>query len=245
MTKFKFSLALLTSVFSVIIFSSSLQAACVTGDCAALGYTKSESMCSSNFIRCPFDTSKVFCSEKSVKIGDILYSDMTTSDSVIDGKIAIGIVFDNNRKLAVAITARKTMKWSEDEFSVYGLKSYGDNTKNNDYSGKDNTKIIIEECQDENQSCPAAEYAYNYSTAGTSPHDWFLPGAGEIQELTNYISIINDRLEELGTETIHDAIWTSTQQNYKNAYAISISYLNSFGQYWKTGNCAVYPVIKF
>lgn len=36
-------------------------AACVSNDCSALGYTKSESACSGDIIRCPFDTSKVFC----------------------------------------------------------------------------------------------------------------------------------------------------------------------------------------
>ena len=38
-------------------------AACVSNDCSALGYTKSESACSGDIIRCPFDTSKVFCKE--------------------------------------------------------------------------------------------------------------------------------------------------------------------------------------
>lgn len=47
---------------SLMVETSSALAACVSGDCAGLGYTKSASDCSGvDAIRCPFDTSKYFC----------------------------------------------------------------------------------------------------------------------------------------------------------------------------------------
>ncbi len=37
-------------------------AACISGDCASLGYTRSASECSGvDFVRCPFDLDKYFC----------------------------------------------------------------------------------------------------------------------------------------------------------------------------------------
>lgn len=51
--------------FSVALVPAHLQAACVYGDCSALGFTKDESLCEGDIIRCPFDTSKVFCKESS------------------------------------------------------------------------------------------------------------------------------------------------------------------------------------
>lgn len=57
----KLSLNLLAAGFSLSYLAASAQAACVSNDCSALGYNKSESACSGDIIRCPFDTSKVFC----------------------------------------------------------------------------------------------------------------------------------------------------------------------------------------
>lgn len=72
---------LLAAGFSLLAGSAAAQT-CVANNCAALGFTKSASNCEGDIIRCPFDTSKVFCKEKEVYVmeaGDILYSDKTTS----------------------------------------------------------------------------------------------------------------------------------------------------------------------
>lgn len=60
----KLSLNILVPSFSLTICAGVVQAACVTGDCSAMGYTKAESNCTGDIIRCPFDTSKVFCKNK-------------------------------------------------------------------------------------------------------------------------------------------------------------------------------------
>ena len=82
-------------------------AACVSNDCSALGYTKTESYCDGDIIRCPFDTSKVFCKEKEVYVmaaGDILFSDKTTAKYLTDdSKTPIGVVVDPSRRLAIAL----------------------------------------------------------------------------------------------------------------------------------------------
>ena len=54
---------LLAAGFSLLAGSAAAQT-CVANNCAALGFTKSAGNCEGDIIRCPFDTSKVFCKEK-------------------------------------------------------------------------------------------------------------------------------------------------------------------------------------
>lgn len=224
MTKYQFSLALLTSVFSVMSFSSSLQAACVTGDCAAMGYTKTESACSGDIIRCPFDTSKVFCKEVQIENGSILYSDKTTSKEKISGKTPIGIVFDGQNRLAIALTEFKKIKWSsEGRNDIPGLKNYTSASDISDYNGKSNTKIIIDQC---GSKCEAAYKAYNYSTEGTSVGQWYLPSAGEMAKIYELNGLLNDALRKVsGTRVFGNypgdniSYWTSTESSKEFAKA--------------------------
>lgn len=58
----KIPLYLLSAGLTITAAAPALDA-CVSNDCSALGYTKSESYCDGDIIRCPFDTSKVFCKE--------------------------------------------------------------------------------------------------------------------------------------------------------------------------------------
>lgn len=185
MNKYQFSLALLTSAVSLMNVSSSLQAACVNGDCAAMGYTKTESACEGDIIRCPFDTSKVFCKEiRPLSAGDILFSDKTTGENTVEGKTPIGVVVDPSRRLAMALNCA-LKQWAKNGYNntnISGIpdKDPHDSATKNDFNGKAYTKIIVDNC---GANCPAAYYAYNYTTAGTSKGDWFLPSAGELWKL--------------------------------------------------------------
>src|SRR5574344_739991 len=79
--------------------------------CDSLGYTKSASDCSGEYLKCPFDNNKVFCggsgssssgggecSENpggtTLAVGDILYYDFSTSSTYNPSKTPIGVVFD-------------------------------------------------------------------------------------------------------------------------------------------------------
>ena len=69
--------------------------------CSSLGYTKTVDQCTAkglNYLRCPFDTTAVFCEQKniSVGIGYILYSDGTFSSSsnVSSSKTPAGVVIN-------------------------------------------------------------------------------------------------------------------------------------------------------
>jgi len=175
-------LAMLWGV-SLTMSSGTALAACVPGDCIGLGYTKSEASCEGDIIRCPFDTSKVFCKEKEVYVmeaGDILYSDKTTTHYYTDSsKTPIGVVVDPNRRLAMALTC-SLKQWASkgnNNTNITGIPDKKPEDTKTDFNGKSYTKIIVDNC---GSACPAAFYAYNYTTAGTSRGDWFLPSGGQL-----------------------------------------------------------------
>ena len=72
-----------------------------TPDCATLGYTKTASDCPDGGVKCPFNSSKMFCLKKgggvefSIKNKinnlDIVFSDGTSSAKNVAGKIPIGV----------------------------------------------------------------------------------------------------------------------------------------------------------
>ena len=191
---------LLAAGFSLLAGSAAAQT-CVANNCAALGFTKSASNCEGDIIRCPFDTSKVFCKEKEVYVmeaGDILYSDKTTSHYYTDNnKTPIGVVVDPSRRLAMALNC--TLKqWANNGYNKNNISGIPDkepaDTKT-DFNGKSYTKTIVDAC---GSNCPAAYYAYNYTTAGTSKGDWFLPSGGQLWLMEQNKSAIKMGLAKAG-----------------------------------------------
>ena len=119
----------ISSAFGLILsVTNSYAIECTpTPDCATLGYTKTASDCSGvASIKCPFDTSKLFCEEKILKtcdsVGDVLYGDGTCAispDKLDSSRTPIGIVFDTSHRLAMALidvkqngsAGSEKMKW--------------------------------------------------------------------------------------------------------------------------------------
>ena len=193
MNKYQFSLALLTSAVSLMNVSSSLQAACVNGDCAAMGYTKTESACEGDIIRCPFDTSKVFCKEvEPLAIGDLLFSDKTTGKNMVEGKTVIGVVVDTSRRLA-AYKIETNRQWAKEgyqytQMDVPNLPNLTNEQAKTDFNGKSNTAALVAAST---SLYPAANYCNNLTTEGTSKGDWYLPAAGELLLMLNNFQQMN------------------------------------------------------
>ncbi len=254
MTKYQFSLALLTSVFSVMSFSSSLQAACVTGDCAAMGYTKTENTCEGDIIRCPFDTSKVFCKEPTTKVcdtvGDILYDDKNCAidiNNLDPNRIPIGVVFDVNRKLAIDLEVSSyTLQWASSSKDISGLTNYtSESAAKGDYNGKSNTSIIIEHGDLYGYETPAADYCYNNRTAGTKKGDWYLPAQGELQLIYNNKTTLNNSLSKVGGKPlIADVHWSSSEYNGNSIWQLSLYNGYYFGNS-KVNRGYVRPVLAY
>lgn len=92
-------------VFSIILNTKPSSAQdCVPNDCEAMGYTKTAASCAGvDFIKCPFDTSKVFCQTKGCPAG---YQESCDSSyqKVIDTKVSDG-------KTCYSCDAKNCMDW--------------------------------------------------------------------------------------------------------------------------------------
>ena len=202
------------------------------------------------------------CKPKTVEVAmPILYSDLTTAKEVISSKTPIGVVYDEAKKLAVALTDVKKV-WSTSSFDVPGLTNcdqynYVSATHKaiDDLDGKKNTSTIIQYCKSYNKSCPAAEYAYNYKTEGTNAGDWYL---GATPENTNIFSNtnrskINSTLNALSsagaTELaygISAGYWHSTESTSANAWYTSNGGGSAgVGNVSKTTEYYVRPIINY
>ena len=231
---------LLTTVFAL---SANAQNCVNSSRCDELGYTKTTTDCAGlDTLVCPFDENKVFCvfSEKSCEVGDILYENKKCYVKAIDGKTAIGIVFDTEKRLAMALD-EATLEWGG-----YG-KEIGSAARGT--SGKSNTAAILAYGEANNIKYPAAEYCNKYSTSGTNAGDWFLPSMEEFESLAaNYI-VVNEKLMTIaGKTTISEksSYWSSSElSNYSARRQVPLSGDPYYSDDLKTNVFRVRPVLAF
>ena len=249
----------LTIAFSFIGNTSVWAQTCATPPtCESLGYTLTASQCTGRTVlKCPLDTSKIFCvsaaeageTTECSNVGDILYSDMTCSTAPISGKVAIGVVASPIRGLAIALE-QGTAEWSDGYFDIPNLTNNG-SPPTADFSGKSNTKTIVDYCKANNKDCPAAEYAYNYRTVGTETGDWYLPAGGELQSIYDNRVKLNKTLQALGKtllqtsdSSINYIYWSSSVSNISYAWLLNINTGNWFSIN-KNYTYSVRPVLAF
>ena len=235
---------------------------CVTPpSCETLGYTDSADKCDGDaMIKCPFDTSKVFCRKKKLTkvcdtIGDVLYDDKSCAidiDNLDPNRTAIGVVFDTGRRLAIALEqSSSTLTWaSSRNYDIPGLTNYSSSSAaKGDYNGKSNTSIIIAHGDSNGYDTPAADYCYNYVTTGTNKGDWYLPAGGELLLIYNNRTTLNNSLSKVGgtqLETIdYPDYWSSSE--YKSSSAWGLDFNNGL---WSSGsksylNLYVRPVLAY
>lgn len=95
--------SLLVFALSLNFNSNQAQAqTCATPpSCASLGYLFTEAGCQDAFLlRCPFDTTKVYCTKIKCPIGAYAYTDGSCSSSLDSTKTTVGIVFDPINRMA-------------------------------------------------------------------------------------------------------------------------------------------------
>jgi len=220
-----------------------------TPDCAGLGYT--ETSCSGAFLRCPFDTSKMFCASSSGSsgggatpesggclVGMIYYSDGSCSRNVDSSKTAIGVVVVDN-EIIMSKPKTSTMTWASTSTDVSGLTNYSSaDTAKGDYIGKQNTAAIVAAYSSDTISNNAAKYCNSYSTAGTSAGQWYLPAAGEIVDFVsgNYATLAR-AFSKLGV-AISGTFWSSSEYDNSNAWVVD-SYNGYVSTYDKDNNNSV------
>ena len=247
----------LTIAFSFIGNTSVWAQTCATPPtCESLGYTLTASQCTGRTVlKCPLDTSKIFCVSAAeageitdcANVGDILYSDMTCSTAPISGKVAIGVVASPTRGLAIALE-QGTAEWSDNFFDIPNLTN-NSGAPTADFSGKSNTKTIVDYCRTNNKSCPAAEYAYNYRTVGTETGDWYLPAGGELQSIYDNKAKLNATLQALGKTKLNSSsnyrnYWSSSEDDGYDAWFLNF-YAGGWASDWKDASYSVRPVLAF
>ena len=224
----------------------------VETNCTTLGYTSSKD--EGNCLKCPFGNQwaclKTDTSE-NCEIGNILYSDMTISSNFNSSKTPIGIVFDCNKKLAVALEASQYSEvWSTEFFDIPALKNYSPQTKEviseviTDFQGESNTQIISDYCKSNNKACKAIEYINNYKTTGTKAGDWHLPSMGELERIFTYKSILNVYLEIAGGSNLNQTYWSSNEFNSDSMWIYNLRNPNR-GALNKNIEAGIRPVLKF
>ena len=229
---------LLAAGFSLLAGSAAAQT-CVANNCAALGFTKSADNCEGDIIRCPFDTSKVFC-KKVPKPGDILYSDGTISDSVIASKTPVGIVAYVNGSNGFAVSLTEVSKqWATGYEDVSCLTNFNSSsTAMMDMNGKTNTMCLVN--YSSSYSYPAAEYCNTFSAVsnGKGSSGWYLPAAGELYSMSFSYDAINLGLQKLSKTKISSSYYWSSSESYGGygsngrAWVVvpSDGYLTSYGK---------------
>ena len=187
---------------------------------------------------CPYDSnywmgywSPTTCN--SPKRGSYLYSDKTCSTQLISAKTVIGVIFTDpsitSRRIAVAlkpgggtwIDTSKCSQWSNVATCTFDVPTLTNHTSPLEVdNGKANTKIIASYCQEIGASCPAAETAYSYKTAGTSAGDWYLPSTVELEWLFSEKATIDKSLVSVGALDLYAAcyVWSSEERLSSEAW---------------------------
>lgn len=234
---------------------ASAQSCTVPPTCDALGYTKTATDCKDmSTLKCPFDQSKVFCVTAAEAgtgnceypdIGYILYSDKSCSASYYSTKTPIGIIFDKLNRLAISLNSTSKV-WSTEYFDIPNLTNQSSSEALAAWNGKSNTKTIIDYCKANSKSCPAAEYAYSFTTVGTKAGDWYLPSLGELNAIYTNKTTLNSMLSRVGGTNLPDSYhWSSSESNSYGAWSQNLS-SGSVGDSNKAVNTSyVRPVLAF
>lgn len=191
-----------------------LAATCVTSpSCEEMGYDKTAEDCEgAERLACIFDKNLFFCNSQKVKVGEILYSDMTTSTKLDNSKTPIGIVVNASPKVAMSLDEGSANPWGN-MYAVEGLESFNDVKEAlADYNGEANTLAIYD--NDSSLAYIPVE-CYRKVTDGTRARDWYLPAMGE---LSDYIfankDVINAQIANLGKLPLngngYGSYWSST-----------------------------------
>ena len=182
------------------------------------------------------------------KIGDILYSDKKCySGGVQSGKTPIGVVFDADRRTAIALeSSPSTMRWGGYRTDISGITNITDTTQaKQDFSGKANT-AAIKAYNSSLSSYPAAKYAYNYKTAGTNAGDWYLPAFGELYTVYSNKDYMNYALSLVGKKDIptNSYYWSSSERSDGGAWVLYFGN-GTVSNYNKNDYSYVLPVLAF
>ena len=169
---------------SLLMASNATAQTCIPKpDCADMGYT--ETSCNGGALKCPFDTTKLFCTSSlppavECDVGMIYTSTGECFKAGEERGIVIGIVVLAD---TIVMSPFVTMIWSANDFMIDVIAGINnDATVANDMQGKSNSTALVPvlESKGETVSSSAVLYCNSYAPSGTSAGDWYLPAMGEL-----------------------------------------------------------------
>ena len=197
--------------------------------CEELGYAYSSTECTGqSTLKCPFDQTKVFCgapsSSVTCTVGAVLYNDLKCYDEKPDDKIAIAVVFDTSKKLAIALDQRNSIQWGGYGTDISTLTNCTtSNYTTCDTDGKANTQKIVSALGQ--NSSYAAPSCYMKTTGSLPNGYWFLPSVSELKTLYANKTAVNTGLRKAGGATIPTSgyYWSSTEYSSYNALYMGLA----------------------
>ena len=147
----------------------------------------------------------------------------------------------------------KSSAWGGHSKTVSGIKTTtSESDALTDFSGLSNTDAIISQLSgtldvqyQEYTGAPAAEYCRAYSRGCKSAGQWYLPSAGEMNQIVANQDAIQEALNEISGEAYisGERSMTSTQYNSMNIWVYNW-YNNSFNYIYKYSSECVRPVCQ-
>ena len=217
-----------------------------------------------------FDTNKFFCQKKTetetcISVGDILYNSGTCSsaDDVDANLTPIGVVFDIENRLALALTDVKldgsagseTMRWSWSDCDTPNLENCTNSsmvTTTCGTDGRTNTDAILAgPCYSSPTYSVRAVNTYkpnNCSKVFCRAGNWFLPSIIELDTIYNNKSVINNTLASLSSkgasQLVKNVYWSSDEYSGYSAWGVYM-YNGTKDYFRKTLSYYVRPVVQY
>ena len=157
--------------------------------------------------------------------GYILYSDMTRSKNLIEGKTPIGVVicsYADGSGEAIALEQISISNWG-DGTTHYASDRRSDVLASEDLDSCKHTKDLI--TLGDKDKFPAAWAAHEYKTEGTETGNWCLPAAGVLASFFYKSSEIDSGYKLIkGQELLREAIISSTEGSHQSSVWLKGSY---------------------
>ena len=198
----------------------------------------------------------------SIKVGSIVYGDGSVSEAVVVTKTPVGVVFDVQNRLAVALEDT----YFDDHDKYMGAGTYAGKTcvstavkcTNKEellscgVDGQANTSAaLVALCTrdyDQNRA-PLAVHSYVPSGCGATfcqKTKWFIPSARDLINIYNSKDVINKTINILNGNTLGGDYWSSTEYDNIKVWRVVISsYTMNHPSYKYSSSERLRPVVKF
>ena len=184
------------------------------------------------------------------RLGSILYSDITCSMKLKDGKTPIGVVVyvdeSGTSGQAMALKLIGYYEWGPTSNDISTLTNYSSaSAASKDYDSCGNTAKII--AAGDKSKYPAAWAAHEYKTEGTNAGDWCLPAAGIFTSIFNNVAAINNSFILMGGTGYTNRTYSWSSSEYDGTWAWHSGFDYDYGilNYQKIVSSDVQPVLEF